>query len=209
MEQVFEMTYHISPANKDLHKIKPIRELFGDYISRAKNLNQHAVIIDPFARNCTLADFTNDLDMDTSANFHMDAADFLMFLYNKGIRADVIIFDPPFSASHNKKTYKSTAKRLAETIVRCKQIIPLLMKKDGVVFTSGWTANGVGDWRGFRKEKLLVVNHCHSRYATNVLVERKVFEPIHLTWKAYWADKRARRFKNNRDEMIRYITQME
>ena len=208
MQEQLEMSYHVCPANKDLHKIRPIRELFDSHIAEARAKNEHAVIVDPFARNCTLADFSNDLDINTLANFHMDAADFLLFLYNKGIRADVIIFDPPFSAPQNKKTYKSKAKRLPDTIVRCKQIIPLLMKKDGVVMTSGWTANGVGTWRGFKKEKLIVINHAYNRYATNVLVERKIFDPIHLTWKAYAADKRAVKFKNNSNKMMSYLMEL-
>jgi hypothetical protein len=195
-------SYHMAPANKEVHKIKPIGELLRRYIAEAISANPHATIVDPFARNATLANFTNDISRDTDAAFHMDAADFLEFLYQQGVRADVVIFDPPFSASQNAKAYKVKEKgtRLQDTIVRCKQILPRLVRNGGIVITTGWTANGVGDWRGFDKIEFMTVNHSYNRYATTCLVERKVFEPIHVIWKYFEADKCSQRHDNNCDK---------
>jgi len=196
MNHNIKTTFCSWPQNKNLHKVKPIGNLYEKYISMAKNNNPNAVIIDPFAKDCMLADFRNDLNEKSSAQFHLDAADFLMFLYKKGIRADVVIFDPPFSRSQSKKTYKIDRKDLDHTITLCKQILPIFVKLNGIVITSGWTANGIGSWRGFDKKELLIVNHGYNRYCTSVLVEEKVFEPKHVKWIEYWADKQARKNKN-------------
>ena len=150
-----------------------------------------------------MGNFTNDISKDTDAAFHMDAADFLEFLFNSGLKADIVIFDPPFSSVQNAKTYKvkEGTTRLQDTIARCKQILPRLLKMGGIVITTGWTANGVGEWRGFDKIEFMTVNHGYNRYATTCLVEQKAFEPIYVIWKYLDVDKLAQKYKNNRDKM--------
>lgn len=199
MNHDIEISYCTWPQNKDLHKVKPIGNLYEKYISLAKKINANAIIVDPFAKDCLLGDFRNDLNVNTVASFHLDAAEFLMFLYKKKIRADVVIFDPPFSRAQNKRTYGNHRKDLDKTITLCKQILPIFVRLNGFVIASGWTANGVGSWRGFEKEELLIVNHGYNRYSTSVLVERKVFEPKHVKWIEYFVDKEARKNKNRQN----------
>lgn len=58
--------------NANTFDIPPIRDFVKYYLARASRS------IDPFARNGSLADVTNDLNPDTSAMYHMDAEDFLV-----------------------------------------------------------------------------------------------------------------------------------
>ena len=80
-------------------QIKPIREFVLKY------LNESKISVDPFSRNSALANYTNDLNPDTTAQYHLTAFDFLTELINKGVRADLIIFDPPYSLRQAKECY--------------------------------------------------------------------------------------------------------
>lgn len=174
-----QISYHIAPANQNISKVKPVGELFARLVKEAEN----GIIIDPFSRNTNFTPFSNDINPQTSANYHMDAADFLQMLYEKGLKADLVIFDPPFSPRQNKSTYHLKLPDIRKTIARCKPIIARLVKINGKVVSSGWTANGIGKWRGFEPLEFMTVNHCSLRYATTILVERKIFEPIEVEWK--------------------------
>ena len=177
-----QVSYHVSPPNKDLNKVQPVNALYKRLIAELDG-KKDAIILDPFARNADLTLFSNDLNPDTKASFHMDAADFLQFMFDKGIMADLIIFDPPFSPIQNKSTYKMKVPDIRKTIVRCKQIMAKSIKIGGKIVTSGWTGNGIGEWRGFKPIEFMIINHAGNRYATNLLVEQKTFEPIDVLWK--------------------------
>lgn len=63
--------------NSRTFSIKPIAALIEKY--------KTGFTIDPFARDCKIADVTNDLDPETSAEFHMDYMDFLKRLLMKAL----------------------------------------------------------------------------------------------------------------------------
>ena len=85
-----------SMPNKETFKIKPIRELLEKYIDNSKNW------VDPFAGNNSPAEFTNDLNPNTKAKFHLTAKEFCKQLNNnyKGV-----LFDPPYSPRQIKECY--------------------------------------------------------------------------------------------------------
>mgnify|MGYP002360201158 CR=1 FL=1 len=70
-------------------------------------VNRHAtgVIVDPFARNSTIARYRNDLNPNTTAEFHMDAVDFLRYMASTGVVADTVLFDPPYSPRQISECY--------------------------------------------------------------------------------------------------------
>ena len=74
----------------DTFSVKPIGNFVQKYL--------HGVSVDPFARNSGLATWTNDLNPQTWAQYHMDAVEFLERLVSKEIKADVVLFDPPYDA---------------------------------------------------------------------------------------------------------------
>jgi hypothetical protein len=67
-----------------------------------------AVIVDPFARdNPTGTELSNDINSMMAATHHMDARDFLDKLVVESVRADCIVFDPPYSPTQIKRAYES------------------------------------------------------------------------------------------------------
>lgn len=73
---------------KDTFSCPPI----GDFVK--KYLKNSKISIDPFAGDNRWATYTNDLNPQKSADYHMDALQFLKSLAEKKIKGDLIIFDP-------------------------------------------------------------------------------------------------------------------
>jgi len=60
----------------------PIGALVRRYLQQSK------ISVDPFARNKGWATYTNDLNPETAAEYHLDACDFLQMLLGQGVKAD-------------------------------------------------------------------------------------------------------------------------
>src|ERR1700742_3742073 len=86
--------------NHNTFSVPPIGNFVQKYLAKSK------ISIDPFARNKKWATYTNDLNPITSANYHMDAEDFLSMLGFCGVTSDLIIFDPPYSSRQISECYK-------------------------------------------------------------------------------------------------------
>ena len=128
--------------------------VIGEFVQR----HLRGVSIDPFARNSGLATYTNDLSKETSAQYHMLADDFLTMLAVQHVKADVVIFDPPYSPGQ---------------IVECYQSCGL-----EVVLSFGWNSCGMGE--GFSIEEIMLVAHGGAHNDTICLAERMVQEQIGL-----------------------------
>lgn len=158
----------------DTFDIPPIGELVKWYLRRAK------ISIDPFARNKRWATYTNDLNPATAAEYHLDALDFLNILKERGITADLVLFDPPYSPRQIKECYESIGLRMngkeawrTQSWAKERNIINELLVIGGIVISCGWNSCGMGRGRSYRPEKLLVVCHGAGHNDTLVLVERK------------------------------------
>lgn len=77
--------------NSSTFDIAPIGSFVRRYLSASK------VSVDPYARNKRWATYTNDLDPTTKAEYHLEALDFLQYLIDERVQADLIIIDPPYS----------------------------------------------------------------------------------------------------------------
>src|SRR3990172_3072476 len=88
-----------SMPSADTFSIPPIGEIVKRYLRDSK------VSVDPFARNKRWATWTNDLNPETEAEYHVDVLDFLMMLRDKGVETDLVIFDPPYSQHQIKEVY--------------------------------------------------------------------------------------------------------
>lgn len=60
---------------------------------------------DPFARNSRLCTYTNDLNPATSADYHLDALNFLLMIEQFCVLADVFVLDPPHSPRQLSECY--------------------------------------------------------------------------------------------------------
>src|SRR3989304_8710333 len=85
--------------NGETFTIPPIGAFVKRYLS--------GVVVDPFARNNGWATYSNDLNPDTDAKFHMEAIDFLSLLKSEAVLADMIIFDPPYSPRQMSEIYQN------------------------------------------------------------------------------------------------------
>ena len=138
------------------------------------------VIVDPFARNSDIGTITNDLDPETKAMYHKDATDFFCYLDDN--IADMVLYDPPYSARQVSESYK----RLGGSVnmqttqssywARQKNEIARITKKGGVVITCAWNSGGIGAGLGFEQQEILLVAHGGWHNDTIVTVERKMMD---------------------------------
>ena len=132
-------TFNIEPIGKFIHKY----------------MNNGQVSIDPFARNCTLATYTNDLNPKTTAGSHEDVLVWLERLLQDGIKPDIVLFDPPYSLRQMKEMYQGIGidKLSMDDTQRLghwkkeKDVIAELGPE--IVLSFGWNSGGMGKGRGF------------------------------------------------------------
>lgn len=160
--------------NSDTFSIKPI----GDFVK--KHLFESAVSFDPFARNCRLATHTNDLNPDTCALHHMDAEDFCKKLYNDGVRADLLLFDPPYSPRQISECYSGIGRAVtgkdtqnAALYKRVRDAAHTVLKPGGKCLSFGWNSNGMGKTRGYEILEILIVAHGGGHNDTICMAEIK------------------------------------
>lgn len=135
------------------------------------------VSVDPFARNKRWATHTNDLNPATAAEHHMHAAEFLNMLADRGVVADCVIFDPPYSPRQIAECYAASglttdmqATQNAKLYADCRAAIRRLCTPGTTVLSFGWNSAGMG--AGFALEELLLVCHGAAHNDTICLAER-------------------------------------
>ena len=138
------------------------------------------VSVDPFARNKRLATYTNDLNPKTKAQYHMDAEDFLKMLAEKGVRADLVIFDPPYSPVQMSRTYQLVKSERdwsgthnGALYRRVRNAIMPICKVGTIVCSFGWNSAGMGARHGFDRIEMMVVCHGGGHNDTICVAERR------------------------------------
>lgn len=162
--------------NKITFSIKPIADLLRRRMSMG-TINS----IDCFARNSRLCEYTNDLNPETKAAYHMKALDFLIMMNKLSLSSDLVLFDPPYTFYQAKVCYESVGQKLtkydSQYIGRWtheKQEIGKLVKKGGIVISFGHNSRGVGKKNGFEIIEILLVCHGGGHNDTICTVEKKV-----------------------------------
>jgi 16S rRNA G966 N2-methylase RsmD len=154
--------------------MNPLNKLFNII----KNEENPELIIDPFARNCKLADITNDLDPAVDTNYNLDAHEFLKTFNSTSV--DIVLFDPPFTPRQVSECYKKLGRTVnAEDTQytywrKLKDEITRVLKTGGICISCGYNSNGIGIKNGFEKEKILLLSHGTNHNDTIITVERKV-----------------------------------
>ena len=159
--------------NKETFQIPPIARFIHRHLASA------TTSVDPFARNADLADYTNDLNPNTTADHHMQAVDFLQMLNVRGVRCDLVLFDPPYSPRQIKECYKAAgietdrqATQESKLASQVRRELSQLLMVGGVVLSFGWNSNEMHS--GYCLEELLLVNHGGGHNDTICMAERKV-----------------------------------
>lgn len=142
-------------------------------------LNGREVVVDPFARNSKRGTITNDLNPNTEAKFHLLADDFCK-LHEDGVRADAVLFDPPYSPRQISECYQQVGRqattrdtqsaRLYKTV---KDSLDKMLKPGGVSICCGWNSMGMGITRGYEMVEVMLVTHGAAHNDTIVTVELK------------------------------------
>lgn len=160
--------------NRDTFSIKPIRAFVQRY------LDESTASIDPYARNTAFASITNDLNPATSADYHMDAVDFMKLMVQEKVTADLVILDPPYSPRQVKECYDSIGLKMkqgdawgGEIKGRLHTFVDQLLEPGGVVLRFGWNTNGMGKKFGYDLEEILLVSHGSDHNDTICIAERK------------------------------------
>ena len=162
-------------VSADTFNCKPLGAVVKRYLRESK------ASVDPFARNKLWATYTNDLNPETLAEYHMDVLNFLRMLRIWGATADLGIFDPPYSPRQVKECYNGIGLKMKrEDAWRTagwtpeKDALNELMVVGGYVLCFGWNSSGMGRGRGYLLEEILLVHHgaCHND--TICTVERKI-----------------------------------
>lgn len=169
-----QFTRCFAMPNAETFSIKPIGEFVRRYLVEAK------VSVDPFARNRDWATHTNDINRETSAQAHMDAEDFLSHLAERGVVADLVIFDPPYSPRQVSEHYKAAGREVTAEDTqngrlyrRVRDAINRIARPGTVVLSFGWQSMGMGVNRGYEPIEILLVPHGGGHNDTICLAERK------------------------------------
>lgn len=160
--------------NADTFSIQPIEAFVRRYLSASKRS------VDPFARNKRWATKTNDLNPETTAEYHMDAEAFLREMRATGECFDLALFDPPYSPRQISECYKSVGLEVgmketqnAALYRRVRDALEPCVAPEGVVLSFGWNSNGMGKKRGWEIVEILLVAHGGGHNDTICLAERR------------------------------------
>lgn len=156
--------------NKWTFTIKPIKELLNRYVGDGKNW------IDPFAGKYSPAEFTNDLNPEMPAKYHLEAVDFVNKFKEKKFRG--CLFDPPYSLRQIKECYEnlkiklSHERTLGASFNDVKDMLANQVSE--YVISFGWNSNGFGINRGCEIIEILLVAHGGHHNDTICVVEKKL-----------------------------------
>ena len=158
----------------DTFSIAPIETFVQKYLAASK------VSVDPFARNKRWATYTNDLNPNTAAEYHMDAEAFVLMLCKRGVLADLVLFDPPYSPRQISECYKGIGISVGfeETqnsalVKRVRMAVAKLCGPGATVLSFGWNSVGMGDGHGFDLIEQMNVCHGGAHNDTICIAERK------------------------------------
>lgn len=171
MRRVWAMPSH------DTFDVPPICGFVQKYLLKSK------ISVDPFARNKRWASYTNDLNPETAAAHHLDAKDFCIMLAARGVKADLVIFDPPYSARQVAECYSQIGREttMQDTQGKSwsdwKSAIAEICAPGAIVLSFGWSTNGMGKKHGFEIIEILLCAHGGVHNDTICMAERRVVAP--------------------------------
>ena len=157
--------------------------IIGNFVQR--HIQRSEVSVDPFARNKRWATHTNDLNPATEAEYHMEARAFLAMLVERGVRADLLIFDPPYSPRQISECYATAGMKAgmadtqnAKLVKECRNLMRQIAKPGAVCLSFGWNSAGMG--KGWQIEEIMLVAHGGAHNDTICMSERRLPEEADL-----------------------------
>lgn len=161
--------------NTDTFDCPPIAEFVR------RHLNGSACSVDPFSRNKRWATWTNDLNPNTSAEFHMPADEFLKMLAGQSVKCDLALLDPPYSPRQISECYREAGLKATMTTTqnaalysRVKGALLELLTPGAIVLSFGWNSCGMGKKLGFEISEGMIVCHGAAHNDTICIAERRL-----------------------------------
>lgn len=149
--------------------IKPLEKIFQKY--------KFGITVDPFARDCEICEFTNDLNPETKAKSHLKADEFLAQLSVMNF----VLFDPPYTIRKVKELYQSIGlefmKYESQNCIRWtteRNIIAAKQNAGDIVMSLGYSSVCMGKSRGYEILEVLLVAHGPAHSDTICTIERKI-----------------------------------
>jgi len=137
-------------------------------------LNCDGLVLNLFAGKTHLSvdEVRNDVDESMSADFHLDALDFIKWWQSEmDYRFDTVILDPPYSYRKSMEMYNgnlnSRFKLVADEIVH-------IVEPTARIISFGYHSAFMGKKRGYYLDKLCVFAHGGAQHCTIAIVERKL-----------------------------------
>jgi tRNA1(Val) A37 N6-methylase TrmN6 len=125
----------------DTHRATWFSKVWNDFIDTMPDF--YTTGADPFARDCQLANYTNDLDENTKAQEHKPALEFLQQFKTDSL--DYVIFDPPFSQRQADDHYDGIGYNLYASngvmISNCLDECARIVKPGGFILKFGYNCN--------------------------------------------------------------------
>ena len=176
---IYQVDRQWAMPSSETFSIPPIAQFVHKYLSKSR------VSVDPFSRNCGLATYTNDLNPSTSAQYHLDAKEFLALMVEKQVQADLIVFDPPYSLRQIKECYdsvgvKGTTEDMQAPWTVWKRLIDKMCVEDGIVLSFGWNTVGMGYKLGYEIVDMMLVCHGGSHNDTICMAEKKTTKQLSM-----------------------------
>jgi len=173
---ILEIDYEWSMPDSNTFSMKPIKNFIKQEIT-------DDLWIDPFARNSKIATITNDINPGTAADKNLDALEFLKTFKDNEVYG--VLFDPPYSLRQVKECYDSAGLMFTQRMSQyffsdLKDEINRIVQVDGKVLSFGWSTNGMGKNRGFKKTRILIVAHGGIHNDTLCVLETKKHEQLQL-----------------------------
>lgn len=160
--------------NSETFSVPDIGHFVKRYLLNSK------VSVDPFARNKRWATYTNDLNPDTVAQYHYEAADFMRHLAGHEVKCDLLILDPPYSPRQIKECYDGIGRKMQMEDAQTgrlwglwKQAALGILTSDATVLSFGWNSCGMGKEMGFDITEIMLVNHGVSHNDTICMAEKR------------------------------------
>jgi hypothetical protein len=155
--------------NRNTFSVKPISAFL------ARHLKECWTIADPFSRNATWGNVTNDMDTTTNAIHHLPAEEFVLKL-GRGT-FDAVLFDPPYSPRQMAEVYSKVGLhnhgQNAKLYAEVRAGLDRALRPGGIALSFGWNSAGFGKKYGYERLEILLVCHGGAHNDTICVAERK------------------------------------
>lgn len=111
-----------------------------------------------------------DIDSEMPAYYHMDAYDYVEQSIEMKMKFDTVILDPPYSLRKSMEKYNG---KIVSKHVKILNILPKIIKYNGIVVSFGYRSIVMGKSRGFIQKEICLISHSGAFHDTIAVIEEK------------------------------------